>query len=65
MMAVAIETEPTFSPGIPEVLFELDWIQPSSSYDVAADGRFVMVRDETPPATSIEVVLNWTSQLED
>ena len=64
MMAVAIETEPDFEPGLPEMLFEHDWMQPRSSFDVAADGRFVMIRDETPPVTSIEVVLNWSQELE-
>lgn len=38
---------------MPETLFEFDWFQPSSSFDIAPDGRFVMIRDETPPATSI------------
>ncbi len=46
------------------MLFEHDWMQPRSSFDVAADGRFVMIRDETPPVTSIEVVLNWSQELE-
>lgn len=64
MMAVAIETEPDFEPGLPKMLFEHDWMQRGVSFDVAVDGRFVMIRDETPPATSIEVVLNWTQQLE-
>ena len=64
MMAVAIEAEPDFEAGLPEMLFEHDWMQGQSSFDVAADGRIVMIRDETPPATSIEVVLNWTQQLE-
>ena len=63
MMAVTIETAPGFEPGLPKILFEHDWMQ-RASFDVAADGRFVMIRDETPPATSIEVVLNWTQQLE-
>ncbi len=63
MMAVAIETEPDFEPGLPKMLFEHDWMQ-RASFDVAADGRFVIIRDETPPATSIDVVLNWAQQLE-
>ena len=64
MMAVAIEPEPDFEPGLPEMLFEHDWVQRGWMFDVAGDGRFIMIRDETPPATSIEVVLNWAQQLE-
>jgi serine/threonine-protein kinase len=63
MMAVDIQTEPSFTAGRPRLLFEgqyEDW------WDVAADGqRFLMVQSVEPeqPATQIHVVLNWFEEL--
>jgi serine/threonine protein kinase/Tol biopolymer transport system component len=54
MMAVDITTQPEFTPGRVRVLFEGTFhynIVPSRTYDVAADGRFVMV-GLPDPATS-------------
>ena len=51
MIAVPIETEPSFSVGVAETLFE-DVFYPAgaSGYDVASDGRFLMVKDADVPA---------------
>ncbi len=66
MMAVKVTTRPAFSAGRPTRLFQGDfdssyWIR---NYDVAEDGRFLMVR--TPPesaARTMVLVLNWFEEL--
>jgi serine/threonine-protein kinase len=66
MMAVAISTTPTFQAQKPRVLFEGEYERPDplTSYDVAPDGRFAMVRGETQSALSpLHVVLNWFEEL--
>jgi Tol biopolymer transport system component len=68
MMVVAINTQVTFSPTTPRVLFE-DPYEPGQgfrpNYDVTPDGqRFVMVR--TAPGSEqsqINVILNWFEEL--
>jgi hypothetical protein len=64
MMAVDIQTIPTFRAGTPKVLFTGNY---SMYYDVSANGnRFLMVK---PPAKQqggmdqITVVLNWFEEL--
>ncbi len=72
MMAVAIATEPQLAPGKPILLFEgpryrsgLSTGNPATGYDVAPDGRFLMVRaEESSGPTQINVVLNWFGELE-
>jgi hypothetical protein len=69
MMVVAVTPGATFSFRPARPLFELPFptsnVFPNQSYDVAADGRFVMVRPAPPPAapTPITIVLNWASGL--
>ncbi len=72
MMAVEVETEPSFSLSKPEVLFEGNYAGSveafgSANYDVTADGRrFVMIRTEVESApASIHVVLNWAEELKE
>jgi Tol biopolymer transport system component len=71
LMAVAVETEGAFSFAAPEQLFAGSYLAAStpfaSSYDVAKDGRFLMI---TLPGTStaaapasIVVVENWAEEL--
>ncbi len=69
MMAVDIQTQPTFSAGKPRLLFE---ISPSlltfslGAFDVTPDGqRFLMVKlsEQELPATQLTVVLNWFEEL--
>jgi Tol biopolymer transport system component len=66
MMAVTIETEPEFTVTGSEVLFEGQYLMLGvrHSYDVAPDGRFLMIQESeelTPPC--IHVVLNWFEEL--
>lgn len=63
LMAVEVETEPTFTFGEPKPLFEM---QEKVSYDAASDGqRFVVIKEgETSAwATEIVVVENWFEEL--
>ncbi len=66
MMVVSIETEPTFTPGRPEVLFTGSSFR---NYDIAPDGRrFVLLKpidyaeDKSRPEQFI-VVENWFEEL--
>jgi hypothetical protein len=76
MMAVTVETEPTFAVGNPEVLFEAPYyVIGNRPYDISPDGkRFLMIKDETkapegdevvetPPITELIVVDNWLSEI--
>ena len=69
MMAVNITTDPAFIAGKPRMLFEEDryeWTFPLRSYDVAADGRFLMLEVTEQPServTQLRVVLNWFEEL--
>ncbi len=69
MMSVSIDSESGLRPR-PEVVFEGTYLPPFSgarNYDVAPDGRFLMVKtgDETgeAPPPQITVVLNWHQEL--
>ena len=71
MMAVPVETEPTFNPGNPEALFGGPYPEGGGvQYDVAPDGqRFLMIKGgggtDGPAAQSqIVVVQNWFQELE-
>jgi eukaryotic-like serine/threonine-protein kinase len=67
MLAVTIETQPAFRASAPRLLFEgryarMGW--PQANYDVAADGRFLMIRgDEQALPTTLRAVLNWSEEL--
>jgi len=69
MMAVEITTEPSFSAGKPQQLFQGEYasvLVGVPNYDVAPDGqRFLMVKgsETVGPVTEINVVLNWTEEL--
>ena len=65
MMVVAVETGSTFTAGTPEVLFGDAYNNINNNYDVAADGRFLMVRpDPNAAADRLHVVQNWVEELE-
>ena len=71
MMVVPIVTEPTLTPGTARVVFEGTYFQAEGRrYDLAPDGRFLMIKlgvttDDTPaPTARITVVLNWFEELE-
>ncbi len=69
MMVVSVETEPTFSAGRPEVLFEGRYVTTRfvpgyQYYDISPDGqRFLMIKEVEGSTTQINVVLNWFEEL--
>ncbi len=72
MMAVPVDTEPMFNAGAPEVLFEQQYFffRSSRTYDVAPDGRFLMIKEGAPtddgaaPTAQIILMLNWFEELQ-
>ena len=63
MMSVQVRTEPTFSHGAPEPLFRgVYQCCVGTSYDVSADGRFLMLK-YTEEFASATFVQNWTEEL--
>ena len=63
MMAVDIETEPSFTAGTPRVLFEAPFLV-STDFDITPDGqRFLMIRIGEQRADEINIVLNWHEEL--
>jgi hypothetical protein len=67
-MVVPVETEPTFTPGNPELLFALDiyTYDFGRNYTMSPDGeRFLMIKKAEGDATSSELmlVLNWIEEL--
>jgi len=67
MMAVPIETTPTFKSAQPELLFRSTYQDSGMviDYDVFPDGRFLMIgaTDSAPPYTNLHVVVNWIEEL--
>ena len=67
MMVVSVETEPVFSAGKPEVLFEGSYVSHSGGmqyYDISPDGQqFLMLKEEQTTTGQINVVLNWFEEL--
>jgi Tol biopolymer transport system component len=65
MMAVPVKLAPTFEPGVPAPLFDTN-ATGTFSYDVAADGRFLVnTRSEQDSVSSppIVVMMNWQAAL--
>ena len=73
MMVVPTDTEPTFNPGNPDLLFEAGHLLAISggvrAFDISPDGqRFLMLTqgsagDSTAVDSQINVVLNWSQEL--
>ena len=70
MMAVTLETEPTFSADIPRSLFSLDgYSNDQFTYTVSSDGqRFLMLKipsqeEQFSELTSLVLVENWFEEL--
>ena len=68
VMAVPIETQPSFKAGTPHVLFQSTDYRylGTGNYDVAPDGQhFLMIKEKEASASSKEVsiVLHWTDEL--
>jgi Tol biopolymer transport system component len=68
MMAVDVDTRPTFRSGTPRALFDTEMADTGirngpMSWDIAADGRrFLIVTDKTQETSSLNVILNWRPQ---
>ena len=71
MMSVAVETEPIFSAGIPETLFEGTYFAAvGPQWAVGPDGRFLMIKSgesisDSTATPQINVVLNWFEELKE
>jgi serine/threonine-protein kinase len=69
IMGVNIATQPGFSAGRPELLFETQYVPRAggrANFDVSPDGqRFLMIQPVEPEqaATQIHMVLNWFEEL--
>ncbi len=68
MMAIPVVRGTSFMPGEPELLFEGRFklgVHGSLSYDVSADGRFLMMeRSQDEITDRLHVVLDWFEELE-
>ena len=69
VIAVSIETEPSFTQGNPEVMFEGDYLlgPGGRTYDVSPDGeRFLMIRPVNDRSATYKIVIvqNWFEELE-
>ena len=74
LMAVAVQTMPTFSAGNPARVFDQPYLTPNNgrTYDVSPDGqRFLMIKGDRnavspqapTPASNMVVVMNWFEEL--
>ncbi len=68
LMAVPVSDGPELEPGRPVLVFEDHFLrtggeQESANYDVAPDGRFLMLSPAEGDGTSLVVVLNWFEEL--
>jgi len=68
MMAVPVRTEGSFAAGRPIELFEDPYAaeyKGRSNYDVAPDGRFLMVEvEEGSEPARLDIILNWFDELD-
>jgi len=66
MMAVAINTEPAFTPGKPKLLFEGRYVRlgARAEYDVTPDGeKFLMIKEREVQVNQINMIQNWFEEL--
>lgn len=64
MMAVPVSTTQVFQAGTPQPLFDTEMADTGIrtgpiSWDVAPDGRFLIITDESQKTSSLNVILNW------
>jgi len=65
-MAADVTTDPQFKAGTPHMLFEGPYLNvPGVSYDVAADGRFLMLEEsfKQPPTVQLQAIFNWAEEV--
>ena len=66
MMVVEVQSEPAFTSGRPQLVFEGPYLLGTSvaNYDISPDGqRFLMIKVEEGQQDQINVVLNWFEEL--
>ena len=66
MMVVEVQSEPAFTSGRPQLVFEGPYLLGTSvaNYDISPDGqRFLMIKEEEGQQDQINVVLNWFEEL--
>jgi hypothetical protein len=65
MASVAIRAGETFQFDAPRSLFPDSYVNDSGGrgYDVAADGRFLMLSDEANSTDEIHLIVNWFEML--
>jgi hypothetical protein len=62
---VEVTLSPTLSVSRPQVLFEGDFANVGGrSYDVAADGRLIIIEDPVVTTTTIHVIQGWLGEAE-
>lgn len=65
LFAVRVDTAGAFTAGKPTLLFQGRYVVEPIDYDVAPDGRFLMIKpgeeEQAPPR--LHVVLNWIDEL--
>ena len=65
MMAVDVDTQPTFRSGTPRALFDTQMVDTGirngpMSWDIAPDGkRFLIISDTSQQTASMNLILNW------
>ena len=64
MMAVDVSTTGEFTSGAPKQLFEGPYVLWPGTYDVARDGRFLMLKAEPRPVNQLILVQNWFTELQ-
>ena len=65
-MAVDVTTDQQFKAGSPHMLFEGPYLNvPGVSYDVSADGRFLMLEEnfKQPPTLQLQAIFNWGEEV--
>ena len=66
VIAVSVQTEPTFEAGTPKLLFQGTFAQARgivTNYDVDSADRFLMIEEEDQGPGQIHVILNWFEEL--
>ena len=72
LMGVHVQTEPSFTPGNAELVFEGDYFAPAEggtpgrTYDISPDGkRFLMIKESAGgDSTEFVVIINWFEELQ-
>ncbi len=66
LMAVPVQTSPTFSAGTPHMLFQDNYFSSGHDFDATPDGKhffFIKSLTEASAPTELHVILNWTKGL--